>query len=315
MISTETSLWLAFGAGLLSFASPCVLPLVPSYLSFVGGANYREPATGSAARRVIVWRTAFFVLGFSIVFVAFGVLFSRAGYLISRLGAWIDVTAGAIIVFFGLHTLFDLVAVLNVERKIRIARRPASVVGATAVGMAFGAGWSPCIGPILATILFLAGGQGGTAGRAAVLLAAYALGLGAPFLLTACAFVRAGGVIARLKRYRRAVRIVSGAFLIVVGLAVAFGRFSRLTGLISAGGYRLARWSAAEPVAHDVVFTIVCLALAVSSPAVRLAAGKRTFTPLNAAFSVAMVGVTVSLWTGALDLGRLLGAWLRFEGI
>ena len=307
--------WLAFGAGLLSFASPCVLPLVPSYLSFVGGASYRELATGNADRRVIVWRTAWFVLGFSIVFVAFGMLFSRAGYLISHLGAWINLTAGAIIVFFGLHTLFDLAKVLNVERRVRIARRPASVVGATAVGMAFGAGWSPCIGPILGTILFLAGYRGGSVGQAALLLAAYALGLGAPFVLTACAFVRAGGVIERLKRRPRAVRIVSGASLIVVGLAVAFGRFVRLTGSITAGGYRLARWSAAEPVAHDVVFTIVCLALAAPGPAVRLAAGKRAFTPLNAAFGIAMVGVAVSLWIGALDLGRLLGAWLRFEGI
>lgn len=310
----ETSVLVAFAAGLLSFVSPCVLPLIPSYLSFISGANYQELSAGSADRRVIMWRTTFFVIGFSIVFVALGILFSQSGLLFSNVGRWINIVAGAIVVFLGLNTLFNFVATLNAERRVQLTRRPASAVGAAAVGMAFGAGWSPCIGPILAGILFLAGSSGDV-GQAAFLLGVYSLGLGLPFLIAGFAFTRTSAVLDRLKRHMGAIKTVSGVFLILVGLMIAFGRFQRLTGLITGSGYRLARWSAAEPVLANVVFTTLFVALAALGPALRLIKRKSMFTPINAAFGIVMLSTAAAGLAGALDIGGLLGAWLSFEGI
>ncbi|HKJ85409.1 MAG TPA: cytochrome c biogenesis protein CcdA, partial [Spirochaetia bacterium] len=154
------TLALSFAAGLLSFLSPCIVPLVPSYLSFIGGVAANEASDRAPTRGVVILRTALFVLGFTVVFVVLGIVFSGSGALFSNTGNIINVIAGAVVIVLGLNVIFDFWKFLNIERRFHLSSRPAGHFGSVLIGMAFGAGWTPCIGPILASVLILAGSSG-----------------------------------------------------------------------------------------------------------------------------------------------------------
>ncbi|MEZ5102757.1 MAG: cytochrome c biogenesis protein CcdA [Thermoleophilia bacterium] len=226
----------AFAAGLVSFVSPCVLPLVPGYLSFVSGVSYDE--LGSRTRRVSA-ATGAFVLGFSIVFVLFGAGAAWFGNALLENRRTLEIAAGAFIVLTGL-VLAGVplpLAVLR-ERRLRPTRRrgPGAAV---LVGAAFAVGWTPCIGPTLAAILTLAA-AGESPGSGAVLLAVYSLGLGVPFLLFGLGFTRALGLVAAFRRHQRAIGLCSGALLVVFGALLASGELTRaLAGLTRFGGIQL----------------------------------------------------------------------------
>ncbi|MDX9958616.1 MAG: cytochrome c biogenesis protein CcdA, partial [Spirochaetia bacterium] len=165
----NVSILLAFGAGLLSFLSPCVLPLIPGYLSFISGRSGQEIRSGEA-KAGIFFRTLFFVAGFSTVFIGLGLVFSGGGMLFAgRATRIITSVAGTIIVLFGLNMIFDIFKALNREVRAQVSTKPAGAAGSFVVGMAFGAGWTPCIGPILASILLVAS-RSGRAPEAALLL-------------------------------------------------------------------------------------------------------------------------------------------------
>ncbi len=313
-MSGQLNVLIAFAAGLLSFLSPCVLPLVPSYLSYVSGAGFDELTSGSGDRRIIFLRTLFFVIGFSLVFVVLGLLFAGPALLFSGAIRWINLVAGGIVVLLGLNVLFDFVHVLNFEKRFRLERRPVSLIEASLVGVAFGAGWSPCIGPILASILFLAGSSG-ESGRAAVLLGVYSLGLGAPFLIAGVTFTRATKLLDRLKRHMRTIKTVSGVFLVFIGLLIALGRFQQLNGVLAAMGTNLAAWAQRAPRTADLIFGVFLLLLALFHPLVRVFVRKTTLRPLGTTVSVLLLLLSISQFAGWFDLGPLLGSWLMFQGI
>ncbi|MFW5842418.1 MAG: cytochrome c biogenesis CcdA family protein, partial [Spirochaetota bacterium] len=208
---------LAFAAGLLSFLSPCILPLIPSYLSYIGGASLAELQQSLPRRSETVGRTLLFVLGFSVVFVVLGLLAGTSGFLIGGTSRIIGLVAGGIVVLLGLNIIFDFWKTLNIERKFHFSSKPRGYAGSVAIGMAFGAGWTPCIGPILAGILFLAGRSGNAATGTALLLV-YSLGLGVPFLIAGAFFPQFLKALSGLKRHLETIRIVSGAFLVGIGL-------------------------------------------------------------------------------------------------
>jgi cytochrome c-type biogenesis protein len=228
----------AFVAGVLSFISPCVLPLIPGYLSFISGTTLDEMqgtvrhgaavgvvAPPSARRRVIV-TSLFFILGFSLVFVALGATASVLGqFLMDRLRV-LGKVAGVVLVVFGLHTMGVLrIGWLYSERRVQVDRKPAGPLGALVVGIAFAFGWTPCIGPILAGILAVAGAQD-TIGQGVQLLAVYSAGLGIPFLMTALAIDRFFAAFARIRRHYRTIELASGALLIVIGVLIFTDRFT-----------------------------------------------------------------------------------------
>ena len=231
----NVTLLAAFGAGLLSFISPCVLPLVPGYLSYVSGLSLDElrgtttsraaDVSGNARTRVIVASLSF-ILGFSLVFIALGATASAAGqFLLERLPV-LSRVAGAVIILFGLHTM----GVLRIEwlyqtKQVQTSRKPAGPFGAMLVGAAFAFGWTPCLGPILAGILAV-GASRDTVGDAVQLLAIYSLGLGVPFLLTGLAINRFFGAMAKIRRHYHAIELVSGALLVVIGLLIFTNRFT-----------------------------------------------------------------------------------------
>lgn len=231
MTGESVSLAAAFLAGLVSFVSPCVLPIVPGYLSFISGINVAQLRGSEAApaltRRVAV-TSVFFVLGFSTVFVALGAAATLIGALLQEHKRILGMVGGAVIIVLGLHTAGIIkIDWLLAERRANLRSRPLGLLGAYVVGLAFAFGWTPCIGPILGAILLFASQQE-TVGQGVVLLAAYSAGLGLPFLASALAvngFFRAFG---RLRGSMRAVEYVSGALLVGVGLLLLTDRLTLL---------------------------------------------------------------------------------------
>ncbi len=229
--TTSLGIGVAFLAGLLSFLSPCVLPLWPSYMGFLTGLSVEElEAADHDARRIALIHAVLFVGGFSLVFVAMGASASLVGELLRSHRDWIARLGGAVVILFGVHLLglvpLDL---LSRERRYHFQRKPVGYAGTALVGLAFGAGWTPCIGPILGGILTLAATSGGVA-EGAGLLAVYSAGLAVPFLLSAAALSRFLGAYRRFRRYVPWVERASGALLVLVGVLLVSGQFTVLAG-------------------------------------------------------------------------------------
>ena len=218
----------AFVAGLLSFVSPCVLPIVPGYLSFVSGVNVSKLKDGSAdpgAPRRVALTSLAFVLGFSTVFVAMGAAATLIGYYLQQWKRPLGMAGGVVVIVLGLHTIGVLrLPFLLYEKRAEVAR-PLGLLGAYVVGLAFAFGWTPCIGPILGAILLFASQQE-TVSQGVLLLAAYSAGLGVPFVASALAVERFFAASAALRRHMQAVEYVSGALLIAVGALLITDRLS-----------------------------------------------------------------------------------------
>jgi cytochrome c-type biogenesis protein len=220
-------LFVAFAAGLLSFLSPCVLPLVPSYIGFLTGMSLPEM---SGRRRVALVHALLFVLGFSLVFVLLGASATALGRALNYYQLWLQRIGGVLIIGFGLVCLGVIkVGFLAQERRLQVEQKPVGYLGSALVGMAFGAGWTPCIGPVLGAILGLAATSQDLT-RGMLLLAVYSAGLAVPFLLAAVALDAFLDWFQRFRRYLPWVMRVSGVLLVFVGLLMVSGEFTRLAG-------------------------------------------------------------------------------------
>lgn len=229
MESLSIGFAVAFAAGMLSFLSPCVLPLVPSYVSFVAGVGLEElEAGGRDVKRTAFVHSVLFVAGFSAVFMALGASASFLGRLLQQHQEWIARVGGVIVLLFGLHLLgVTPLRFLRRERRFHLQRKPLGYAGTFVVGLAFGAGWSPCIGPILGGIL----GYAATRERlveGVQLLAVYSAGLAVPFLISAVALSWFLGSYRRLRGWLPWVERASGALLVVVGTLLLSGQFTVL---------------------------------------------------------------------------------------
>ncbi|OSM01425.1 cytochrome c biogenesis CcdA family protein [Magnetofaba australis] len=234
----EVSLFAAFTAGFLSFISPCVLPLVPAYLSFMSGISVDEmrAADEEGGDRDLTWHAVrhslFFVLGFSLVFIALGATASALGQKLMEYMDILSKVGGVLIVVFGLHYMgLFRISALNLEARLQVDRKSPSVWGSLFIGLAFAFGWTPCVGPILAGILMVAGGQD-TVGQGIGLLAVYSLGLGLPFILAGFAINRFMAFFARIRKHMHKVEIVAGLLLVVVGVMIFMGNLSQLSALL-----------------------------------------------------------------------------------
>ena len=224
-------MFLAFAAGLLSFLSPCVLPLIPSYLSILGGVGLNAPNRSQLLRTAVS-----FVLGFSAVFIALGILISATFHLMGGITRYITWVGGIIVIVLGLNVIFDFFSFLNYEKRPFLQRLfqdqrffdSSRLAAAFVAGAAFATGWTPCIGPILTGILFMAG-QSGQTGTAVFFLAAYSAGLALPFVLAALFFDSFLKHASRLRSYLPLVQRVSGIILVAIGLMILTGHYSAFT--------------------------------------------------------------------------------------
>lgn len=229
-LMVDVTLTAAIFAGLLSFLSPCVLPLVPPYLTFIAGTTVEELAEGGErrARRDVAIAAILFVLGFSTVFVALGATASVFGQIIRTHIGTLSALAGVAIIAMGLHFLgVWRMAFMYREKRVNV-EKPVGVWGAYVMGLAFAFGWTPCIGPILAAILTVAGSED-TASRGALLLAAYSAGLGVPFLIAALAIEPFMAFLARFKKNFHMVERVVGVLLVATGVAFMTGAMTTMS--------------------------------------------------------------------------------------
>jgi cytochrome c-type biogenesis protein len=229
----EISFTTAIMAGLLSFFSPCILPLVPSYFTFIAGASFEEITHNpdAALRRKIIMATLAFVLGFSTIFILLGASATYLSGLLFTYKSYLRILGGCLIIVFGLHlTGIVQIRVLHTEKRFQMKQKPLHFLGAFIIGMAFGAGWSPCIGPMLGSILILAGNED-TVAKGVLLLALYSAGLAIPFMVLSLGTNYLVQFVRRTTRIMRAVNVVAGTLLIATGILLITDKFGFLTSL------------------------------------------------------------------------------------
>lgn len=234
--AADITYWIAFTAGILSFVSPCVLPLIPSYLTYITGLSFDqldEEHPDAKIRLSVVLHVLCFILGFSVIFILLGAIAGIASGQIQALLReglnWVARIGGFLILLFGVHMtgLFSFRALLGYKR-VQLQKKPAGFFGTFIVGIAFAAGWTPCIGPILASILMVAASSG-QVGQGTILLTFYSLGLGLPFLLSGLLFHRFMNTAKRLRQHLRKIEIGTGIMLIAVGIMLMFGLLGPIT--------------------------------------------------------------------------------------
>lgn len=223
------SLFVALLAGVISFLSPCVLPIVPPYLAYMGGISMNDMTESKQSNRPAIIASIFFAMGLSTVFIFLGFTSSLLGQMFLQNQRVFGIVAGFVIILFGLHFI-GLIRIPFLYREARIdaGDQGGSAFGAYVLGLAFAFGWTPCIGPILGAILSVAAQESSIA-RGTTLMAVYALGLGLPFIIAAVFINRAVGVMNRFKRHMATVEKIMGGLLILVGLALVFDLFSRFS--------------------------------------------------------------------------------------
>ncbi len=231
----DISIFAAFSAGIISFVSPCVLPLIPAYISFISGVSIDTLKNESGERKnvkIVILTSVVFILGFSIVFISMGASATFIGNFLLEKSLILMKIAGAIIIIFGLHFIGVFkIKYLNYEKRINIQSSKLGLFGVFLAGIAFAFGWTPCIGPILAGILTLAATKN-SVHEGVLLLSAYSLGLGIPFFITGIATNTFFSLFAKIKRYFKIVEIIGGVFLIIIGFMIMFDYFSIISGYL-----------------------------------------------------------------------------------
>lgn len=231
----DVSLFIAFAAGLLSFVSPCVLPLVPSYITYITGLTIEELTSQtdrSRVRATIVTNALLFIAGFSAVFIAFGATASLAGQLMNTYQDFLRKIGGVIIVVFGLYVMGILkIKFLMAEKRLHFTSRPAGYMGSFLVGVAFAAGWTPCVGPILGTILTYASFADSMM-TGVKLLSSYSLGLGLPLFVTALAVDTFLNYFRKIQAYMYGISFASGLFLVLIGVMLYTNSLTLLTSIL-----------------------------------------------------------------------------------
>ncbi|MDR1933458.1 MAG: cytochrome c biogenesis protein CcdA [Spirochaetales bacterium] len=322
---TDISVFAAFAAGLFSFLSPCVLPLVPSFLSVLGGCltarssgekekgGQAAEAPAPPARFHLIAAALFFITGFSCVFVVLGILFSGAGILLGGISRFINIAAGVVVIILGLNIIFNFLSILNYQKRASFVRRRRGFAGVFLAGAAFGAGWSPCVGPILGSILLLAGGNEPL--RAALYLSAYSAGLGLPFLAAAVFFDGFRARRARLSAWIPRIKTASGVFLILMGIFILRGKLAALNAFFLKSGYALAAPAEGGEAAARFIPAAVFFLAALGPPVVR-AVRKRGFPPRSMlAVCLVFLLLAISQAAGLLDCAGLISSWFLYQGL
>ena len=234
--ASEVSIIISFTAGVLTFLSPCILPLFPSYITYITGKSFddiKNQGPSSDIKKITALNSFFFILGFSVIFMLLGVTFMYLGSFFGIKRLWLQRAGGILVILFGLHISGVLnIKFLNREKKPAYKSKKPGYFGSLLIGMAFAVGWTPCVGPILSSILMYAATLESLP-RAIVLLLSYSLGLGVPFFLASLAINQFLFIFNRFKGFVKFMPLVTGIFLILIGVLLSLGRFSDISSMFS----------------------------------------------------------------------------------
>jgi cytochrome c-type biogenesis protein len=314
MLNAGVTYPIALLAGLSSFLSPCILPLVPCYLAFLAG-DAKERGV-----RVRVRRSLLFTAGMGLVFVFLGASFGLFGAVAGPAQSLIAKIAGGIVVVFGFHFM-GIIRLPFLMREFTIRTKPGqgamSALRAFVLGAAFALGWTPCVGPILASILFLSS-QAATLLKGMSLLAVYAVGLGAPFVVMAFGYERMTSQVDWLKRHMKLVSAISGALLVAIGALIVLGSLQSFTGWVMSAGSRFTYFPEAGKNAFDAAVSSALIAAGAGFAAWRIAARSRACKPFpwgGVTFGVLLLAAGLFGTFGVITPRSVLAAWLSFQGL
>ncbi len=233
--SENVSIMVAISAGFISFLSPCILPLIPSYVAFITGISIEELSYGRSLKRVryrVIVNSLMFIFGFSMIFIALGASATFIGRFLADNIRWFEIIGGVLVIVLGVHfTGLLRLKFLDREKKIHLQEKPLGYAGTFLVGIAFGAGWTPCVGPILGAILTMAATTQNI-WKGILLLSVYSLGLGLPFFLSAVILHKFFEYFKAIRRYFKVITMVGGILLILVGVLLISGYFSSISGFL-----------------------------------------------------------------------------------
>ncbi|GMO52734.1 MAG: hypothetical protein Ta2G_10730 [Termitinemataceae bacterium] len=315
----EVSILLAFAAGLCSFLSPCCLPLIPSYLSFIGGTGMRND---SNYKKHLVVRTASFVLGFTAVFIVLSIILATTFSVFRGISTYINLAAGIIVIVIGINIFFDWYrkgaypdtsgVCVGCEdtytKRYNSKKPPENIIGAFLVGAAFAIGWTPCVGPVLGSILFLAG-QSGSLTSAVFYLFANSMGLGLPFLCIAIFFDKALGYAAKTAKYKIAIQKISGILLVAIGLLISVGRFQMLNIIIQKWQYRFIDWAATDSLMVRLLPSGIAIIIIIVIISIRMIARKSIFCMKIILPCAIFMLIALLQLLGIIDSAGILSHW------
>ena len=316
----ELHLGITFIAGVLSFLSPCVLPLIPSFFGFLGSKINNENNDTSSTlllnRWILVFHTLGFVFGFVLLFAILGLVFSGSAMLLSGAQGSIQIVSGVLVLLFAFHTWFNLFPFLQYEKKLNLLGKTSGFFGSFLAGAAFGAGWTPCIGPILASILFFAAVSGEPL-VGMVYLGVYGLGLGLPFIFMSLFFQKNSRVFDYLRSHQKQVKFLSGLLLFLMGIFIITGQTLVFASWLPTLGFQIERWVQQSPEQSKhlglVILGVVTLMVIVIGLYQK---SKKHFTRFFILGLISLLSVGIVLQSiDHFNLVLLLARWIQFQGI
>lgn len=306
------NIFLAFIAGIISFLSPCIFPIIPSYIGYIGAATYDE---GFKKQKGAVPLILSFILGFTIVFSIMGIAFSSLGIAFSKYSTIITKISGVLVIILGLNIMFNFISFLDYEKKIHVNIKQKGILSSLFLGMGFGAGWSPCIGPILASILFLAGNSE-TLISGVVLLFSFSLGLGVPFFLSGLFIAKFRDKTQFIKNNLGKIRFVSGIFIIVIGVLIFLNKISNINiQLFNFSTWFMNQYNTYTTI-HNIVFTIffTTITFFIGRSFLKRVKSKKMLAPIML-IPIICLTVAVASLLNLINWGELLMNYLTFQGI
>lgn len=306
----NVNLPIAFIAGIVSFLSPCIFPLIPSYLGFIGAATYDQ---GFKRNKGGIFTILSFILGFTIIFMIMGILFSTLGVVLQKYSIIINRVSGSIVTILGLNIIFSFIKFLDYEKKPEIKVKNKNIFTSLLIGMAFGAGWSPCIGPILASILFLAGNSS-TYLDGVMLLISYSIGLGIPFFISGVFISKFQDKTRFIKKNLSKIRVLSGVLLILIGLLIFSGKLWNINELLSKTAIGFSKIYDSFTVVINAILGVLLLLPLLN---IKKIIEWQNSTKKNVTIAIISVMLIISIlsFSGFINWKLLVNNYLSFQGI
>lgn len=308
----DLNIFVALLAGFISFLSPCIFPIIPSYIGYIGAATYDD---GFKRNRGALPLILAFIAGFTIVFSVMGIAFSTLGFAFKNYADIISKVSGVIVIVLGLNTIFNFISFLDYEKKASFKIKNKGFFSSLILGMAFGAGWSPCIGPILASILFLAGNSS-TLFNGIILLLFFSIGLGIPFLISGLFISSFREKSKGIKKHMGKVKIASGLLIVLIGISIFFNKLSNINVILNQAAISFSQWYTISYIVFNrATGSLLFIISAYLLVKVLQKRSNGTKFLVTSVITTIILIVAVISFIGIINWGGLIQAYLSFQGI